>query len=270
VTARGGGTRGVDRAAAIEELSTGPIVGVALHSAHRISADVASLLGIDDAMRLREEDPYTELWAGVADVRVVALRSRFEVDLNRSRERAVYLAPEHAWGLGVWREPPANALVERACALHDRFYADLRAALDRIVARFGRFVVLDLHSYNHRRAGPDSPPADPAANPEVNVGTGSMDRAQWAAVADGCVAALAGCDYFGRRLDVRENVRFKGGHLARWIHATYPGAGCALALEFKKVFMDEWTGRADPAAVVEIGRALAYAAGELRALLRAR
>ncbi|MDQ3079598.1 MAG: N-formylglutamate amidohydrolase, partial [Pseudomonadota bacterium] len=27
----------------------------------------------------------------------------------------------------------------------------------------------------------------------------------------------------------------------------YPGVGCAIALEFKKFFMDEWTGEPDPA-----------------------
>ena len=29
-------------------------------------------------------------------------------------------------------------------------------------------------------------------------------------------------DYFGRRLDVRENVKFFGGQLPRWIHENFP------------------------------------------------
>ncbi len=41
---------------------------------------------------------------------------------------------------------------------------------------------------------------------------------------------------------MRENVRFKGGHLSKWIHENFPASGCCLALEFKKFFMDEWTG----------------------------
>ena len=32
-----------------------------------------------------------------------ARRSRFEVDLNRPREEAVYRVPEDCWGLDVWR-----------------------------------------------------------------------------------------------------------------------------------------------------------------------
>ena len=60
----------------------------------------------------------------------------------------------------------------------------------------------------------------------------------------------------GRRLDVRENVRFRGGYFSRWVHEQYPGRGCALAIEFKKTFMDEWTGVVDDDHVAQLGDAL--------------
>ena len=116
------------------------------------------------------------------------------------------------------------------------------------------FVVFDLHSYNHRRDGPDASPADPAANPEVNIGTASMDRDRWAPVVDRFISDLRQFDYRGRHLDVRENVKFRGGHFPRWIHQQFPDSGCALAIEFKKFFMDEWSGslfRADHQAILE-------------------
>jgi hypothetical protein len=72
-----------------------------------------------------------------------------------------------------------------------------------------------------------------------------MDRVYWAPVVDALIAGLREFDFLGRRLDVRENVKFKGGHLPRWIHETFPRAGCAVAIEFKKFFMDEWTGGLD-------------------------
>jgi len=254
--------------AAIDEQSIGPIVGVALHAAHRVSSDLAPMLALDEPTRLREEDPYTELWACAGDVRVIALRSRFEVDLNRSRDRSVYAGPEHAWGLSVWHEPPPDHVVERAHTLHDRFYHRLRILLDDLAQRFGHFVVLDVHSYNHRRGGPAAAPEDPKANPEVNVGTGSMEREFWAPIVDCFVETLSRQNFFGRTLDVRENVRFKGGYLPRWVHANYPRVGCALALEFKKFYMDEWTGRADPDVVTEVGRVLLHATSAVRACLR--
>ena len=56
---------------------------------------------------------------------------------------------------------------------------------------------------------------------------------------------------------VAENVRFKGGHFSQWINERYAGRGCALALEFKKTFMDEWSGEANLAHVGRLREALA-------------
>jgi hypothetical protein len=61
----------------------------------------------------------------------------------------------------------------------------------------------------------------------------------------------------GRPLDVRENMRFKGGWFSTWIHRTYPETGAALAIEVKKTFMDEWTGEPDAERVIEMGQTLA-------------
>ncbi|MGD8743873.1 MAG: hypothetical protein PVH46_10665, partial [Granulosicoccaceae bacterium] len=33
--------------------------------------------------------------------------------------------------------------------------------------------------------------------------------------------------------------------LAQWIHNNYPDTICVLSIEFKKFYMDEWTGVAD-------------------------
>jgi hypothetical protein len=125
-----------------------------------------------------------------------------------------------------------------------------------VADRYGRFVVFDLHSYNHRRDGPDEAPADPDLNPEVNIGTGSMDRAMWGGLVDRFMDDLRAFDYLGRHLDVRENVKFQGGQFSRWVHQTFPGVGCSLAIEFKKFFMDEWTGQPDPQQLETIRHAL--------------
>ncbi len=68
---------------------------------------------------------------------------------------------------------------------------------------------------------------------------------RWHPLADRFMSELRGFDFLGRHLDVRENVKFRGGHLSGWIHETFPDSGCALAVEIKKFFMDEWTGDAD-------------------------
>jgi len=228
-------------------LGDGPVIATALHDGHALREEVAASMALSEADRLREEDPYTGSWTSVATTRVIPRRSRFEVDLNRPRERAVYRTPEDAWGLRVWKRPPLESLVERSLADYDAFYAEAHRILSDMERRHGRFVVLDLHSYNHRRGGPDATPDAPDANPEVNVGTGSLDRARWGHLVDRFISDLQGFPVLGRSLDVRENVRFRGGHFSVWIHRQFPQSACCLAVEFKKFFMDEWTGQLDPA-----------------------
>jgi N-formylglutamate amidohydrolase len=211
-----------------------------------------------------EEDPFTDRWTRVGDWRIVACRSRFEVDLNRSRDKAVYLEPEDAWGLRVWNATPGDRMLRRSLQAYDAFYDMLARLLRRLEGEYGRFLVLDLHSYNHRRAGPEAPPADPEANPEINIGTGSMDRRRWADERTRFMSALGSVELDGRRLDVRENVRFQGGHLASWVHASFPTTGCVFAVEVKKFFMDEWTGRLDPVAFGKVESALRRGASACR------
>jgi hypothetical protein len=83
-----------------------------------------------------------------------------------------------------------------------------------------------------------------------------MDRKRWAGLVDRFLDDLRGFDYFGRPLDVRENVKFRGGQLTRYIHEHFPSSGCALAVEVKKIFMDEWSGIVDGTHLQEILGAL--------------
>jgi N-formylglutamate amidohydrolase len=151
-------------------------------------------------------------------------------------------------------------VVEHSLRMYDDFYAHLRLLLDRLVARHGRVVVFDLHSYNHKRNGSGAACDAPQLNPEINLGTGSMDRARWAPLVDRWLTEMRDYDYFGRRLDVRENVRFFGGQIPTWIHQQFPKTVCALAVEVKKFFMNEWTGELDTSEHRAIGEALARAA----------
>ncbi|MEL4358019.1 MULTISPECIES: N-formylglutamate amidohydrolase [unclassified Luteococcus] len=234
----------------------GPVVATAIHTGHDLRPEVADLMSLAEDDRLREEDPFTHLIAQLVPARVTVNRSRFEVDLNRAQEQAVYRRPEDCWGLEVWRggELPAD-VAERSLAVHQAFYTDLAARLDELAER-GPFVLFDVHSYNHRRAGADQPASPQEENPDVNVGTGSLDRELWGDVVDAFSGALAAAEVQDGPLDVRENVRFRGANLAAWVHQRYPGRACALALEFKKTFMDEWTGQFDAERVAELSRAL--------------
>ena len=237
----------------------GPLVAAAIHDGHEIHPETLPHVALPESERLREEDPFTGSLTTVAPTRLVGRRSRFEVDLNRPREQALYRTPDDAWGLAVWRGAIPESVAERSLALYDDFYDAVRELLEGKLRQYGSVVVFDLHSYNHRREGPNEPPADAEANPEVNVGTGTLDRARWGRLVDGFLADLRdGAEAAGRPgLDVRENVKFQGGQLARWTHETFGSAACVLAVEFKKTFMDEWTGTPEKAHLGQLRAALA-------------
>jgi N-formylglutamate deformylase len=242
------------------EYGDGPLVACAVHDGHAVRPDVAVCLRLDNNQRLYEEDPYTAAWTSIAPTRIIAQRSRFEVDFNRPREKAVYITPEDAWGLDVWKCSPPPEMVARSLQAYDDFYADLRRLLEQLVARHGKVVVFDLHSYNHIRGGAGGVPAEAEGNPEVNLGTGTMVRSAWSPIVDRWLAAMRSFDFMGRRLDVRENVKFFGGQVPRWVHENFPHTVCALAIEVKKFFMNEWTGELDSNQHQAIGSALAAAA----------
>ncbi len=235
----------------------GPIVATAIHDGHEVRPELLPQMAISEADRLREEDPFTADWVKLAPTQIVGLRSRFEVDLNRSRDQAVYRTPEDAWGLTVWNGVLPEEQAAESLAEYDLFYNALGELYRDLERRHGRFVVFDLHTYNHRRNGPDGPAEDPMGNPQVNVGTGTMrDRDTWASVIDRFISDLAAFPFPGGTLDVRENIRFRGGNCGRWAHQTFPTAACVLSVEVKKFFMDEWTGVPDNALADAVGVAL--------------
>ena len=247
----------------------GPIVATAIHDGHDLRPEVAAAMVLPDADRLREEDPFTG--QAIVDVsnHIVAHRSRFEFDLNRAPSDAVYETPEQCWGLQVWRHRPGQDLVDHSLAIHTAYYRMLGALLDDVASSHERFVLLDVHSYNHRRDGRNGEPTPPADAPDINIGTFSMPRDEWAFLLDPLMEAMRGFDFNGRHLDVRENVAFQGkGEQTRFVHDRYPRRGCAIALEFKKFFMDEWTGAPDPAALDAMRRYVAFIADTARGLLR--
>ena len=245
-----------------------PVLGTAIHNGHEVRREVIEQMALPRGERLREEDPFTEYIIRDFSNRLAFHRSRFAVDLNRPRETAVYLSPEQSWGLEVWDDEPSDEMVEKSLRMHDHYYIMLKTLLRELEEQYGRFVVFDVHSYNHRRDGPDEAPTDPLEAPAINIGTSSMDRDKWAYVVDPLIDHLRKSNFRGKKLDVRENVAFEGrGEQTRFIHETFPDTGCAIAIEFKKFFMDEWSGAPDVEALVELRQIMAGALPVVEAIL---
>ncbi|HJR91385.1 MAG TPA: N-formylglutamate amidohydrolase, partial [Acidimicrobiia bacterium] len=140
--------------------------------------------------------------------------------------------------------------VERSRRLHTEFYHRLRQVLDDLLERHGGFVLYDVHSYN------DRPKEGAASGPFVNLGTGSLPR-RWSPVADAFLESMRSAEVSGKPLDAEENVVFRGRHVAGFVHDVYGETACALAIEFKKSFLDEWSGEVYPEAMTALAAALA-------------
>lgn len=222
-----------------------PIICTAVHDGHAVRDNLVDQFNLNAEERLYEEDPHTAGFATLREPNIVGLHSRFEVDLNRKRDAAIYMNPEDAWGLHVWQTPPTPEQKAESLRAYDGFYGSVKAFLQRCVDEHGGFVVYDVHTYNHRREEDNRQPADPEENPVVNVGTRNMNRERWAPVVETFMDTMRQHEVLGEPLDVRENVKFPGGWFNHWIHETFPDVSCVLSIEFKKVFMDEHTNELD-------------------------
>lgn len=246
-------------------LSDGPVIATAIHDGHALRPSLQPLMALSPAERLREEDPLTGLLTAVGDVRIRVPVSRFEVDLNRPRELAVYAQPEHCWGLQAWKTPLPPAEIERSLARWDRFYAMIGELIEHMLGRWESILLIDLHSYNHRRDGAQAECAPQDGNPDIELGLTTADPVRWGEVSERFAEALRAVPIAGRAPDVRANVRFPtGGHFPEWVYARWGARVCTISPEYKKIFMDEWTGQADIAALQAMLRGLQEAVDAVR------
>ena len=209
--------------------------------------------------------------AAVGDVRIQVPASRFELDLNRPRDRAVYARPEDCWGLEVWRQPLPDAEIERSLASWDRFHAMVAELLDRLLERWDAVLLIDLHSYNHRRDGADAAPAPQDGNPDIELGLTTADPERWGEVTARFAETLRATPVNGHAPDVRANVRFPtGGDFPEWVYSRWGARVCTISPEYKKIFMDEHSGQADIAALYALREGLQAAVEAVRPAFRLR
>ncbi|MCD4651082.1 MAG: N-formylglutamate amidohydrolase [Candidatus Cloacimonetes bacterium] len=238
-----------------------PLVCTAIHNGHEMSPDWQANLAITNKNRSREEDQHTGFFTEFCNNRIIGRYTRFECDLNRHPRKTIYLKPKDAWGLTVRKEPPTPEMVRAAKAKYQMFYRRTGRMLREMERTFGRFLLLDLHSYNHRRKGADGEIANQEKNPEIIIGTSTMPENRMP-LAEILQDKITSYDFYGGSIDARINVKFPGGHFSRWVISHFPDA-IVFAIEFKKIWMDEWTGKVDKEKQTKMREALELAVPEL-------
>ena len=218
-----------------------PILACAIHTGHDIRPELLRLTGVPEADRLREEDPYTGTIAELFSNHIILHSSRFETDLNRAPAMAVYQKPEDCWDLPARTGLIPAELLEELQTDYNDWYVILRYQIERLLQFNHKLIILDLHSFNHRRQGPGMPPDPQAQNPDIIIGRNNLPRELYPRI-DQLRALLDGKEWSGINLDCRCDVKFSGGNLSRWINYNFSGRVVCLAIEFKKIWMDEWSG----------------------------
>lgn len=246
-------------------LGEGPVVATAIHDGHALRDTLLPHLAVTEEERRREEDPMTGILTTVGDVRLRMRSSRFQVDVNRPRDKAISTDPEDTWGLQVWRGPLPSDELQQSLAEYDRFYAMIDSLMQQQIARWGCVLLLDIHSYNHRRDGANAPAASQKHNPDIDLGVTTLDPDRWGKAVTRFGHTLRDNKVNGRQPDVRENVRYDGGgHFPESLYATYGKDVCAISLEYKKIYMDEWTAQADISVIEDFRVGLQAAVDEVR------
>lgn len=221
-----------------------PLLAFAIHNGQHMPAAVLESCGIDAPTRLREEDPFTNGFAQCFPNHIVLNTSRFAIDLNRSPEKCVYQKPEDAWGLPVRNAELSPELLLEMQEAYKEWYQLAFYQIDRLLMQHKHLVVLDLHSYNHRRGGIKAQPDPQLENPDIIIGRNNLPESRYPTI-EKLRLRLDESLLGDMELDCRCDVKFPGGYFSRWVNHNFGDKVLCLAIEFKKIFMNEWTGELD-------------------------
>jgi hypothetical protein len=214
--------------------------GTAVHAGSRIREDLRDALAVSEADRFREEDPATEKFIMGLPLQVIALDSRFEYDLNRPEDKAIPLTPDMAWGLEVWNRELTASEKEVTLNKYREFHGLMEIISDYLTQSAGRAYIFDMHSYCYQRD--ERLPWYENSKPEINLGTEAINKDIFGQEIGMLLEKFGQISVEGRKIRAAENEVFRGGYLARKLCARHYNNLAVFAVEFKKIFMDEWSG----------------------------
>ncbi|MGB1074680.1 MAG: flavohemoglobin expression-modulating QEGLA motif protein [Flavobacteriales bacterium] len=225
-----------------------PFICTAIHAGGRMRHELQLKCALDDFERWQEEDPDTDTFINALPIAVIGTDSRYEYDLNRPPDQAVY---EEAWGKKVWSRSLTKAEKQRSISRHERFYKVVHELVSAIAKRFGSCVVYDIHSYNWRRW--DRPV------PTWNIGSHNLD-VRWSDEVNSFSKCLSNQPLphdISSECAVNDVFQGRGYNLAS-ISKQFPNV-LVLATEVAKIYCNEETGERYPAIVRGVQSALKQA-----------
>ncbi|MGB3592334.1 MAG: N-formylglutamate amidohydrolase [Nonlabens sp.] len=219
-----------------------PYACAAIHNGHHFRKNLWDKVIHTEYERWYEEDPCTGEMISGLPITVIANDSRFEYDLNRHPDNAVY---DNAWGKSLWRTQLSGNEVSESLEKHENFYRVVLTLVLKLEEMFGSSVVYDLHSYNFRRWD--------RTVPVFNLGTSNIDQVTYATAIHQWQQILTNMELPIRpKVTCTINDVFQGnGYFLKYITANSKNT-LVLATEISKVYCDERDGRIFPEVVTTI------------------
>jgi hypothetical protein len=206
-----------------------PYVCGAVHDGHQFRKELWDPCLHTEYERWFEEDPCTQEFVKSHPIVIAGCDSRFEYDLNRAPEEAIY---EDAWGKKLWKRPLTAEERKKSLAKHDTFYEVVFALFKKLKEKFSALVVYDMHSYNWKRWDREVP--------VINLGTANVDNDRFGDAIEAWRHSLSQLQLPHQiKTTSKINDTFQGnGYFLKFITSNFENT-LVLATEFKKIYCDE-------------------------------
>lgn len=201
----------------------------AIHDGHQFRKELWDNCLHTEYDRWYEEDPATKQMIQQHPIVIAGCDSRFEYDLNRAPDVAVY---EDAWGKQLWKAPLKHKLKEDSLTKHANFYTVVHELIHKIESKYNAAIVYDIHSYNWRRWD--------RSVPVVNLGTTNIDHEKYSSFAESWCMMLSQIKLPHEIITTTGiNDTFYGkGYFLKYITDHFENT-LVLATEFSKIYCHE-------------------------------
>lgn len=223
-------------------------VCAAVHDGHQLRKELWDNCLHTTYDRWYEDDPATKSMIAAHPIVIAGLDTRFEYDLNRAPEVAIY---EDAWGKQLWKKALSEEMISKSMAKHQAFYEVVQALIKKLESLHPVCVVYDMHSYNWRRW--------PREVPTWNLGTQNVDNDRFGKNIEAWRQSLSEIELPNDILSTAAiNDTFYGnGYFLKFITSYFQNT-LVLATEVAKIYCNEYEQLLFPEVIGSIAAELKY------------
>jgi hypothetical protein len=206
-----------------------PYICAAVHDGHQFRKELWDYCLHTEYERWYEEDPMTKEMVKSHPIVIAGMDSRFEYDLNRPPEEAIYT---DAWGKPLWKKPLSETMKAKSHEKYQNFYRVVLELIKTLEHKFEHCVVYDMHSYNWQRWDREVP--------TWNLGTTNIDNEQYGPAIEAWRQSLSEIKLPNDiKSTAKINDTFQGnGHFLKFITKNFKNT-LVLATEVAKIYGDE-------------------------------